>query len=280
MEPPVHGGQLGVVADSEVMPSALVELILEHNRYQSNLSIWDKYLIWTYTLDSGPINRYLLGNKLLSEEDLRWLTGFLNRWPYGNVVDWNFRKWQNYLRNAQDFLDYSERETLGRKMIGTIALTLIRIIQEAPRPLGDFRLYKGSARYPGLENVVEGEYLVQKLINSTSYNPHVNLTQFTSRNCCAYELQVGPSIPLLIIDRSLHAFPNEMEVLIAPDVRFLLQKIGIRKIGYTVVNKSAYTLVQQEPYLIGEMYRQNPHIYCATDEADFTYYTVQVFAED
>lgn len=40
---------------------ALSDLILLHNQYQANLSIFDQYIIWRYTIGSGSINRRLIG---------------------------------------------------------------------------------------------------------------------------------------------------------------------------------------------------------------------------
>src|SRR3982750_1806833 len=70
---------------SMVMGQNLLNSISEHTRYQCEMSNWKKFILWTYTMDSSTITKFLLSdsNDLNSLEDIdlmvKWFHQFLTR---------------------------------------------------------------------------------------------------------------------------------------------------------------------------------------------------------
>lgn len=273
---------LGIIQASDVMSPNLIELISEHDKYQINMPVYKRYIIWTYTLYSTPLNYYLFQKKV-DEQVEEWISDFFRRWIYSNSLPEIFLPWKQYFGNTRYKLVKGDlRNKIATKMIKIVTKELIEIILKAPRSVGSFKIYKGGRYYSSFDNLHENSEVKQAVINSSTYDPHLNISIFTSfeqNGCCAYQLTVNENIPMLVINKNIHAYPHEREILLPPGVSFRFKGKDKRKMGYSKSEEKHYFTVQREPYLIGEVYRQNPHVYCESGTSEISVYDVEVIGE-
>ncbi len=228
---------------------------LEHEKYQMNLGFWDKFIIWSYTLGSATVNRYLMDK--WDEEDVRiWAEGFLT--TYQETAD-------NKKHNIPD--EYKEFMTGSVNYLDLLEMyieNLQRIIRKSPSLTGDIIVYKASTPYPGLE---VGD-VKQEPFNSTSYRVDINYSTFLPPGglCCMHKLVLRKGSRALILSPLLSAFPDESEIILPYGVTF-----RIRKITYMTLNvpndadiEIKYKTVQERPYSLGPIYLYNYKVECDT----------------
>jgi hypothetical protein len=248
---------------------ALSNLLLSHAKYQSQLSIWKQYMIWRYTMGSGSLNKYLIGNPI--PENQIWWTYYLFSWynveQYGlNNIEFPFSKWKDYFENPDDFLDLSDDSIIdiSNQIIEEFALQLQNIILEAPATQGKITVYKMSSSYPGLPtNISSGKdvEVKQSPFNSSTYDPQFNFAPFLSDESNFFTIDIPKGSHVLAISTALHAYPHELEILIPFDSSFYIHDIGTEIVDYISTKDQTFVKVQNGSYVIGQVYRVNPVCY-------------------
>jgi len=186
-----------------IITPSLSDLMLSHVKYQSLLSIWKKYLIWLYTMGSGPINRFLIGVSTI-DTSIQWTYRFFS---YYNVQQYSleaienpFRQWLQYFISPADFfnLPTDQQILITNEVLYNYIKKLQHIILKAPLTDGPITVYKASTPYEGLPDVLPPSghaYVYQNPFNSTSYDPQLNFAPFTSLELdCCFFLLISPGV--------------------------------------------------------------------------------------
>jgi hypothetical protein len=263
-------GEIGPGAPLKLkITPALSDLLLSHIKYQSELSIWKQYMIWRYTMGSASLNRYLIGNPI-AENQIFW-THNLFKWynikQYGiDNIEIPFTQWKNYFLNPDNFLELSENRQLNisNQIIELFALELQNIILDAPVTVDTITVYKISSAYPGLpERLSYNKNLEirQFPFNSSTYDPQFNFAPFLSDSSNFFTINIPKGSHVLAISNALHAYPHELEVLFPYDSLFNIYETGNEIIDYISTKDQDYVEVQNEPYVLGQVYRVNPVCY-------------------
>jgi len=255
------------------------KFMIEQNKYQMNLSLWKKYIIWKYTVSSTPITNFLLQlQRGIQRTANKWTLDFF--WDYdidfygAKNIESPFKKWMQYFERPRDYvmLDNREKFKISKEIIKQFQMDLRNIIIKAPKTESDFYVYKASGFYSGVPleegNLVsrsisqqifdEPIFLEQKPFNSTTYNPKLNFDQFLDRQkrCCMFEVKIPKGSSVLAISDYIHAHPYEKEILLLPDVDFEIVKT--KKIGMTFIKRGVHKYkIQSKPYHIGPVFEQN-----------------------
>lgn len=228
---------------------------INHEKYQMNLPKWDKFIIWSYTLGSGTVNRYLNG---LEVEPIDWVKKLLNLYK-SNFSD-SFEP--PYLKNI--FLKPSLFETSPDKLkISKILLekyiaNLKRIIHNAPSLTSDIKVYKTSGKINKFE---VGNSITQNAFNSSTFRKDTDLIPFLRDNhCCYHEMRVSKRVNVLFISDVLSAYPDEKEVLLSPGCIISVQSKFQINLYKSLREKEKTQQVQREPLKIGQVFMTN-HMY-------------------
>ena len=247
-----------------LLTSQISDILQDHSRYQYNLPLWKRYIIWMYTVGSGSVNRYLIGNPV-EDNLLFWVYWFFKYYTYDfKLIGQTFQKYLRFFTDPGSFQKLSLPE--GRKIADAVlrdyARTLESIILQAPPTLEPITVYKSSTKYPGLpEHLKEHHEIVfQKPFNSTTYNPQLNFGMFLPENpkCCMFSITIPKGSRVLFLAAGLSAYPFEREVLLPFGVKFDITKIDEHPVNFIAVEDQQLIKTQQKPYSIGEMYRVSP----------------------
>lgn len=259
---------------------ALSDLLLAQQRYQGNLVIWDQFLIWRYTLDSGPITSKLTG---LKSSSISWaLQTFqaYNTSHYGlNNIGYPYRKWQEFFTDPKAYLQLSSKQqnSIADDMLEFYIADLERIIVAAPATTGEIVVYKATKSYPDLEKVLadfnlaigknkltslamkkaQPVTLMQKPFNSTTYDPDLEFSPFlgVKDQCCLMMIRIPKCSRVLAISPFLHAFQYEREILLPFGTDFTIFNIEKQTFNYIPADGQKVIRLQSEPYVIGEVFR-------------------------
>lgn len=239
----------------------LSELQRSHTRFVSNLSAWKQYIIWRYTIGSGQLNKTLIG---ISEDarTIAWAKhfySFYNKDVYGlDNVEPPFTDYIGYFKDPSQVTLQVAQET-----IATFMVTLIEIIQHAPITQAAVLVYKVSTVYaPEMNHFLTSNVghadIIQKPFNSTTYDPEFEFGTFLAEegDTVVWQLLIPAGTHCLFINPIYHAYPHEREVLLPPDIVFSVR--GARNVVLEYINKGDIKpeIVQKEPYVIGEVFRQ------------------------
>ena len=247
----------------------LSSLLLSHNKYQSNLPIWEQYMIWRYTTGSGQLNKYLIG---IADKEKK---GF---WVYDLFLLYNidqygidnigkpFQQWNRYFLNPRRYnqLSIDKQLKIADEVIETFAIELQRIILDAPVVLNEITVYKISESYSELPtslNNKKNKLVKQTPFNSSTYDPEFNFAPFLSTESNIFTIVIPPGSHILAISQYLHAYPHEHEILLPYGSIFDVQEIETAIIDYIPLNDQKLTRVQKYPYVIGQVYRVDPICY-------------------
>ena len=246
---------------------ALSDLIQSHNKYQANLSVWEKYIIFRYTLGSTSVNSKLVGLSEMTKL-IDWTLKFFQYYNYRhyglNSIKAPFDQWTNYFinPNAYGSLPSNKKQYLANQVITEFTKALQAIILKAPVTPGNINVYKVSSYYPDLpQKLVGGDKIVaQKPFNSTTYDPTLNFIPFlgTDKSCCFFHIMIPKGSRVLAIDLSLHAYPHEREILLPFNSSFDITQIGTDILNYISPTDQKYLTVQQYPLVFGEVFRLDP----------------------
>lgn len=245
---------------------------LEHEKYQMNLPLWDKYILWSYSLGSGTINSYLL-NTLDEDSLLIWTRRIL--YTYQNIK--NIVLPQKYDRYKKIFAEktssYSDVKfrSFSHKLVALIAEDVQRIILASPQIKADIIVYKASSKYPQLKiGNVE-----QKLFNSTSYKVNMDFSMFLPEGgfCCMHKIVLKKGINSLILSPCLSAYPDEAEVILPYDITLEVKYISTMTLHIPLAEDyEKFIEIQYQPYTIGNVYDYNHKVECRTKERNVKMY--------
>lgn len=227
----------------------LKDPILQHMRkcvkYLNNLSDFNQYCVWRYTIGSASINSYLIFGKA-SDNSRYWVYLFFAyyRNTFGTSRDKeelpkSFTRYQALFNNPERFSQLPE--VVQMNIANDVILKYINILQDiilnCPATTQEFKVYKVSSHYPGLPSVNPLEFepsIVQQLpFNSTTISPNFNFAPFISSesNCCFFIISIPVGSRVLYVDHELHAYPFENEIFLPFGCGF-----DIRNIKYETMN--------------------------------------------
>lgn len=256
---------LGPGSSSELKVRAnLSNFLLEQSKYVFNLDLWDKFLIWRYTLGSGSLNGFLIGiNDVKKSVFWCYLTFKYYNYPVEMIRD-GFERFKKYFRNPDEYLMLADdvKIMISGELIQLYIIALNNIIRNSPVVRNTIVVYKTSSEYPGLpdKNNFSPKEVIQLPFNSTTYDPQFNFAPFTSpeSDCCMYEIFIEKGSRVLYIPSEIHAYPHEREILLPPGVVFDIIEHGLIELDYISMIDSNFVQTQDNPYHIGEVYRVNP----------------------
>lgn len=272
-----------------VITPPLSDLIESHTKYEYQLSLWDRYLIWLYTTGSSSPNSYLTGT-LEEPYARRWafrLFSYYNYQHYGlDQIQPPFSKYRSFFIEPNRYLDLPEQEAyqFAQLLLCFFDVRLEEIILGAPRTTGEITVYKANSLYPGLPTVLpfEGHAIVeQKPFNSTTYDPQLNFAPFMSPNatCCMSVIRIPSGSSVLYISSTIHAYPNENEILLPFGCNFDVDNIYQDTLDYIPADKQKFITTQQgPPYVIGELFRLNQTSLSDVQTKTLTFYSITLIA--
>lgn len=243
-----------------ILTSGVSELLREHNKYISNLSIWKQYLIWRYTISSESVTAYLI-NIEPTENSYRWVYhffGLYNNRQYGlNIIEEPYRQYMIFFRNPKKYhiLRTEQKYQIYKDILEKYVRDLSSIINSSPPVKEDIYVYKVSSPYSEIlmQEEIEDISLVQKPFNSTTYDPELNFSPFLSSDpCCFYKIKIQKCSHVLSISPIYHAYPFEKEILLPFGSNLILKNSSTAIIN---TSKIEYSKIQEPPYLIGELFR-------------------------
>lgn len=233
-----------------MLSSSISETRLKHEKYQMDLTDWNKFIVWIYTVGSSAVNGYLFG-----QDDPRvmkmWCVRFRQLLAETSpTMSYSLpRPWLKYKRFFDGKADLSKEEV--RQFIDVYSKNLSLIISQAPPTTGEFTVYKSSSPYPGLE---VGS-VKQMAFNSSSYRVDMNYSVFLPADglCCMHKVTIPKSSRVLILSPLLSAYPDEAEVLISPGVSFEVYSTSFMKVSF---NKTSikWKEAQGLPRRVGPLY--------------------------
>lgn len=259
---------------------AISRALLEHTRYVANLKLWDRFLIWRYTLGSGALNTTLIG---IAKDDQ------LIFWTYNLFKSYNYDPSQigkpfiPYTRffgavNAKQYLYSPDRLDIAKTIINLVILRLERIILSSPTIARDFYVYKVSTKYPGLPDSTQGtvmDIVHQLPFNSTTYNPQFNFAPFIAEDstCCLHRIHISTGSQVLMVPAEYHAYPHEMECLLPFGADFRVVEVKQETFEYIPKEQQTFILVQDlDALVIGQVYMVDPVSDNTTKRKQLTYY--------
>jgi|ERR1700761_1212537 len=254
----------GKIIGSELkVTKALATLERQHNKYLSNLPIFDQYTVWTYTLGSQPVNRRLVGMPVSPKSSQEWTYHLFGNFTYGlNNISRSFKKWKDFFKNPNIYQKLPDeiKNNIANQALILYTRNLQRIIKKAPVTTDDIIVYKASTPYD--KKLVENNFpftLEQTPFNSTTYDPWFDFNSFLASNldkCCLWEIMIPKGSHVLAIAHQFQAYLTEREILLPYDSIFNV--IGAEQVEMSYYDtKDEVIRTQNEPFNIGEVYRHD-----------------------
>jgi hypothetical protein len=258
----IRGGK--IIGTKLIISRALAKLELQHTKYLSNLSIWDQYIVFVYTLGSQPVNRRLVGVPVTPKLANRWTFELFKNYQYGiKNIGRPFKKMAEYFINPNKFIYLSEslKNEITEEALELYTQNLQRIIMQAPVTSGNITVYKASTPYDEklLQNSGFPFLLPQPPFNSTSFDPNFDFNAFLGSNsdtCCLWKITIPKGSHVLAIAHPFQAYLTEREVLLP--IGSIFEVTGFKNVQLSYWNKrEAPIKVQHSPYYIGEIYQHD-----------------------
>lgn len=205
--------------------------VLSHMRkcikYLSNLSTFQQYCVWRYTIGSASINSYLIFNKL-SDNSRYWVYLFFayyrntfERVEKGEIPR-GFTRYKVLFEEPERFqaLPFNAQMNIAGDIIVKYIKILQKVILECPATKEEFNVYKVSSYYPQLPSPNPLEFtptmVLQLPFNSTTISPNFNFAPFIKpeSNCCFFVIRIPKGSRVLYVDQDFHAYPFENEIFL------------------------------------------------------------------
>ena len=250
-----------------ILSDSLQKLINLHNEYINSLNKWKQYLIWRYTMGSGQINKMLIGIND-KESTIFWTYQFFLYYKNHdiNIIDEPYKKYLKYFKSPKSFLKKQDYQ-LALDVMEQFIIDIQFIIYDSPPVPEDVLVFKASTKYFDIPEQEKDKELnleiPQKPFNSTSYDPQYNYNNFMSpdSSCCLWELKIPSGSQVLCISQLIHAYPDEMEILIPFGSYFILKNIKDICLSYYPKEKKPYIKIQSgNPYYHTNVWRQDPSL--------------------
>lgn len=260
---PNQGGYGPNSNDKLILTKGLLDLMRSHTKYISELSLFEQYIIWRYTLGSGSVNKELIGipnetNKVF------WTYLFFKNYNYSlNNLDYPYNNYTHYFHYPEDFLKENERTKLNISniIINMFIGSLQTIIKNSPIVKEEFIVYKVSTYYPDLPKLEDfnEKYVKQLPFNSTTYNPEFDFSYFIGDKdpCCFFKIIVTKGLHVLYVPKEYHAYSFEDEIILPYGITFSIYDHGIVKLNYVPKDKLKLDVIQRNPLYIGPVYENN-----------------------
>lgn len=274
---------------SSKLSPPLLKFIDSCTKYISNLTDFNKYCVWRYTIGSASINTRLIFNKP-SENSPRWTYLFFlyhkNTYPTNRKVPRDFYQWQSFFDKPDSYnqLPLDKQLLIANKLIDSYTILLNKIILDGPKtPKGDnIHVYKVASKYPQLPDIVGNKLVPVKQLpfNSVTVIKNFNFAPFipADASCCLFDISLPPGSICLYIPTDYHAYPFEHEIILPPESTFLVKSIDKQILNYidkekiNIVTLQSYNKIQLGPvYTINEFYPCKGN--CESVQKFFTVYS-------
>lgn len=266
----------------------VLALVAEHTKYLVNLPLWKQYVVWRYTMGSATLNNYLLG-RLNDANPQLWTLYFFSYYNYKLYGEDNigkrYKHLTSYFRNPEHYwkLDAGSQDEITQYILKNFAEELNSIILNAPETQEDITVFKSSTPYddlPGANDAVydRGVAVNQRIFNSTTYDSELNFRKFLGAKCCLFELSIPKGSRVLAIAPTLHGYPHEHEILLPFSTKrdpcsFLISESKKITINLPLDTEGELVAVQEEPFVIGEAYRESNRVCKGFGDVKTTLYT-------
>lgn len=251
--------------------------LLQHQRkcisYVSNLSPFDRYCVWRYTIGSASVNSQLIFLKQ-SDNSVRWTYLFFLFYhnTFGNKYLPQFmKKYDKFFVNPKSYNTNAKKEKIAFDVIKHYIGVLQHIILNSPSTTGDFDVFKVAGEYPGLPK--KGDHLpvdvLQLPFNSTTVSPYFNFAPFIKpeSTCCLFNITIPKGSKCLYIPSEYHAYPFEHEIILPFHCVFKINEIkdGILNfIDPSTVN--TIKLADEKDIVMGNVYILDEYFPCGQSE--------------
>ena len=270
---------------------SLLKFMQSCDEYVARLAIFNKFIIWRYTIGSASVNYVLIFNKI-GDNAPRWTYLFFkyhNNTFGGKQIDQDFKDFKWYFINPEAFnnLSLNEQIRISSTIINKYIKRLQNIILGAPKTTGKFHVFKVAPSYPGLPS--RGSSLpvdvLQLPFNSTTINPYFNFAPFIASNADGnlFDITIPSGSVCLFIPQDYHAYNFELEIILPFGSKFHITNIRQSNFDY-VDPKSVNTVTVQNvnKIIVGPVYEINEYVPCTNgciiQEKPFTVYdTILLF---
>ena len=255
---------------SYTLPESLLSFIRTSTSYIGKLSLFDKYIVWRYTIGSAAINYNLIFGKP-NVNGKYWcflfFLYFYNTYlsPKASekrsiIIPVEFINYDKYFLNPKIFLKEATEDEVVH-IINMYTGRLQLIINKCPTPKKEIIVYKVSSKYPGIpENLENGNVgILQLPFNSTTIDPHFNFAPFVTETegegCCFFRIHIPKGAHCLYIPKEFHAYPFENEVLLPNGITFEVFDIYTSTYNYIPTSSVNIDLLQDvKDIVIGPVY--------------------------
>lgn len=232
------------------------QIRIDHEKYQMELSDWDRYVIWQYTLGSAVINNYLFGNDV---DACKWGSRMFDL--YNTNLSDEPPYLSEYFKNPKLYKASKDKVSILRELIKKVIEDLQRIIKQSPPLKRKLIVYKASSSYPGL---YLGNNVKQQGFNSTSFRGDTDFIPFLKEDhCCFHQITIPRGSNVLILSPVISAYPDENEVILPYGISLHIWGLGAVELNDPVTNEERYKKIQREPIKIGNVYAYNHETQCA-----------------
>lgn len=229
---------------------------LKHEKYQMNLPKWEKFIIWTYTVGSGAVNRYLLGEEVRITE---WANNIIKSYR-DNFSTMKAPYMSGVFSNQAAFNKSPNKVQLSLKLMKLYIMDLKDILRGAPKLSSNIKVYKTSG---GIPDFKVGNTIQQKAFNSSTFRRDTDLIPFLRQDhCCYHEMIINRDVDVLFISPVLSAYPDENEVLISPDSMITVRSNFTTQLYESLRETKKQKTVQRPPFKIGQIYMSDHALDC------------------
>lgn len=266
----------------------------------SELSPFDKYIVWRYTIGSASINNFLITGKL-PENGIYWTYLFFKYWDntvkklsdlkgndfYDYDLPSDFGLFFDYFKSPEYYLSLIDKEGIAVQILNLYISNLTRIILNSPEVLGQgFDLYKVASKYPGLpetndfnrsfevldslrKSIYSKNFQIKQLpFNSTTFSREFNFAPFISpiTESILFVIHVPKNSRILYVPELYHAYTFEHEFILPKDCTFNIYNYRIGRLNYIDPSTVNINLLQQKNNVsMGSVYELNESLPCGTN---------------
>mgnify|MGYP001615419195 CR=1 FL=1 len=234
--------ELGPGSKTQPYNGSLLKFMTDCQKYTAGLSLFNRYILWRYSIGSGAINFRLIFGKD-NPNATYWVYLFFEY--YKNTINQGslkprdvkasevspaFREFLRWFNSPKEYsgLHIDDKAEITNKVIALYINELQAIMLKGPMVKGEgFTVFKTSTQYPGLPEIGPGfkpTVVPQIPFNSSTVMSDMNFYVFQSPEGNNYMWQIfippGTRGPLFI-DEQIHAYSSmEKEVLLPHGVNF------------------------------------------------------------
>lgn len=255
------------------LTKAAIRFMRQCDVYVNKLSLFDRYLIWRYTIGSASVNSKLIMGKL-SDNAIYWTFLFCKYWhnttarpSVGIPKDFTFAIPLFESPASYNALDKGNQQAIAARLIDAYSQRLQQLIVKGPTTSESITVYKVAGEYPGLPK--SGDTLparvVQLPFNSTTVANDFNFYIFTQpeSTCCFFKIVIPPGIHVLHVPTEYHAYPFEFEILLPIGITFNILDIQQGVLNYIEPKDINMELTQKKDDLVmGPVFAYNQYQPC------------------